>query len=78
MRDTPKENESAAARTQRRLQQELDEFHTDPQRLGQAQLDHWWQRQLDLRAAAQRRIEPSGVIDPRSGIYDPMQRFEDE
>jgi hypothetical protein len=35
-------------RLNKRTQQELDEFHNDPVRLGQAQLDNWWQSQRDL------------------------------
>jgi hypothetical protein len=60
------------------MQQELDDFHNDPQRIGQQQLDHRCQGQLDQRAEARRRIERPGAVDARSGIYDPRARFENE
>jgi hypothetical protein len=70
--------ETFGQRTNKRLQQELDEFHADWQRMGQQQLDTWWQRRLDERAEARRRIERPGVVCAEAGIYDPVARFESE
>lgn len=70
--------ETLAQRTSKRMQQELDDFHNDPQRVGQQKLDVWWQGQLDLRAEARRRIEGPGVVNASCGVYDPMRRFQDE
>jgi hypothetical protein len=61
----------------RRLAQEYAELD-DPTIRRQLLLDHFWQRRLDERAANRRRIERPGAVDPGSGIYDPMQRFENE
>ena len=65
-------------RAEARLQQELDEFHADPVRLAQAQIDSWFSNHVNARAAVRRRIERPGAVDPESGIYDPMRRFENE
>jgi hypothetical protein len=62
-------------RVQQRMEEEYAELD-DPIVKGQLQLDRFWQRKLDARAAARRRIERPGAVDPESGIYDPMQRFE--
>ena len=65
----------------RRVQQRLDQEYAeldDPIVRGQLQLDRFWQRKLDQRVAARRRVERPGAVDAESGIYDPMARFEAE
>jgi hypothetical protein len=57
---------------------EVEAFENDPIARAQRQLDWFWQSQLDQRAAARRRIERPGAVDPGSGLYDPMRRFESE
>ena len=64
-------------RAQQRLAQEYAELD-DPRVRAQLQLDYFWQRRLDERAARLRRIERAGAEDPGSGVYDPMARFADE
>ena len=64
-------------RVQRRLAQEYAELD-NPIVKAQLQLDHFWQRRLDERAARLRRIERPGAEDAASGVYDPMARFESE
>ena len=66
-----------AKRASARLQQEYAELD-NPIVSRQLVLDRLWQMRLDERAAARRRIERPGAVDPGSGIYDPMRRFEDE
>ena len=61
-------------RAQQRLAQEYAELD-DPIVKAQLQLDYFWQRQLDERAARLRRIERPGAEDAGSGVYDPFQRF---
>jgi hypothetical protein len=62
----------------RQTRKEVEEFEHDPIAKAQRQLDWFWQSKLNERAAAQHRIERPGAVDPRSGIYDPMRRFESE
>ena len=62
----------------KRTREEVEAFERDPVAKAQRQLDWFWQSQLDQRAAARRRIERPGVIDPGSGLYDPVARFENE
>jgi hypothetical protein len=52
----------------RRAQQELNEFHSDPVRMAQAQLDRmWWERRET--AVEERRIKRD--LDPYGlGLYD--------
>ena len=64
-------------RAHQRLAQEYAELD-DPIVKAQLQLDYFWQRQLDERAARLRRIERPGAEDPASGVYDPMARFAGE
>jgi hypothetical protein len=47
----------------RRLQQEYDEFHNDPQARAQAELDRWWQSQRD--DAIDRYTYWGGYKEPR-------------
>jgi hypothetical protein len=60
----------------KRLAQEHAELD-DPIISRQLQLDHFWQRRLDARAAARRRAlgDQPGGCDPSSGAYDPFARF---
>ena len=60
-----------------RLQHEYAELD-NPVVSAQVQLDRFWQRRLDERAAARRRIERPGAVCAEAGIYDPMRRFENE
>jgi hypothetical protein len=62
----------------RRTREEVEAFERDPTAKAQRQLDWFWQARLDARAAARRRIERPGAVDPGSGIYDPIARLENE
>jgi hypothetical protein len=48
------------------MQQELDEFHNDPVRMQQAQLDTWWESQLDLEFEEADMYEVGGYIEYHS------------
>jgi hypothetical protein len=71
-------DETYQDRVNKRTREEVEEFERDPIAKAQRQLDWWWQAKLDQRAAAQRRIERPGAVDPRCGLYDPVRRFESE
>jgi hypothetical protein len=52
-------------RINQRAQAELDAFNNDPQRLGQAQIDRWWQSRLDEKAEYRRmmkELNPIGLV----------------